>query len=288
MIGNQQNKDDGYVNVGTKVPPHVAELLNIIAASKGTDIYGLLQLFIQTIIRAAKCETALPPHLKLLMNMIELDSDWNRAFSFASPSAQTDVAQVILVLQQHDREGAKGRPRKGFGLVMIDHPLMPGSKPRCTYCVDSIMERVAEVAMPGIKKDIDEMGRRLHTHSLRETLTLMADAQLLLTLQDADHDELPQLGNYSDFGRVIEYRERAKALKHRTPDGEANRQQRIMFDDFDRDVADMEVEQGDMPGYEGVIIHEGNTSGPSGVLHPDDEGYYNFEPTEEGGDDDTR
>ena len=243
MIGNQQQKDDGYVNVGTKVPPHVAELLNIIAQSKGTDIYGLLQLFIQTIIRAAKCETALSPHLKLLMNMIELDSDWNRAFSFASPSAQTDVAQVILILQQHDKEGAKGRPRKGFGMVMIDHPLMPGSKPRCTYCVDSIMERVAEVSMPGIKKDIDEMGRRLHTHSLRETLTLMADAQLIQTLSDADRDELPQLGNYSDFGKVIEYRERAKALKHRTPDGEANRQQRIMFDDFDRDVADMEVDQ---------------------------------------------
>ena len=249
MIGNQQNKDDGYVNVGTKVPPHVAELLNIIAQSKGTDIYGLLQLFVQTIIRAAKCETALPPHLKLLMQMLEIDSDWNRAFSFASPSAQTDVAQVILILQQHDREGAKGRPRKGFGLVMIDHPLIPGSKPRCTYCVDSIMERVAEVAMPGIKKDIDEMGRRLHTHSLRETLTLMADAQLLQSLADADRDELPQLGNYSDFGKVIEYRERAKALKHRTPDGEANRQQRIMFDDFDRDVADMEVSQADDTHY---------------------------------------
>ena len=136
-----------------------------------------------------------------------------------------------------------GRPRKGFGMVMIDHPLMPGSKPKCTYCVDTILERVAEVAMNGLKKDIDEMGRRLHTRSLRETLTLMADVQLIQTLNEADRDELPQLGNYSDFRRVIEYRERAKALKHRTPDGEANRQQRIMFDDFDRDVADMEVDQ---------------------------------------------
>lgn len=281
MIGNQQNKDDGYVNVGTKVPPHVAELLNIIAASKGTDIYGLLQLFVQTIIRAAKCETALPPHLKLLMQMLEIDSDWNRAFSFASPSAQTDVAQVILILQQHDREGAKGRPRKGFGMVMIDHPLIPGSKPRCTYCVDSIMERVAEVAMPGIKKDIDEMGRRLHTHSLRETLTLMADAQLLQSLADADADELPQLGNYSDFGKVIEYRERAKALKRRTPDGEANRQQRIMFDDFDRDLADMEVTQADDSHY---------TDDPMDVVNikPDFDGM-GMEPehTEEGGGDDT-
>lgn len=282
MIGNQQQKDDGYVNVSTKVPPHVAELLNIIAQSKGTDNYGLLQLFIQTIIRAAKCETALPPHLKLLMNMIELDSDWNRAFSFASPSAQTDVAQIIMVLQQHDREGAKGRPRKGFGLVMIDHPLMPGSKPRCTYCVDSIMERVAEVSMPGIKKDIDEMGRRLHTHSLRETLTLMADAQLIQTLSDADHDELPQLGNYSDFGRVIEYRERAKALKHRTPDGEANRQQRIIFDDFDRDLADMEVDQANDTHYIDDPMDVVNTK-------PDFDGM-GMEPehTEKGGDDDTR
>lgn len=282
MIGNQQNKDDGYVNVGTKVSPHVAELLNIIAQSKGTDIYGLLQLFVQTIIRAAKCETALPPHLKLLMQMLEIDSDWNRAFSFASPSAQTDVAQVILILQQHDREGAKGRPRKGFGLVMIDHPLIPGSKPRCTYCVDSIMERVAEVAMPGIKKDIDEMGRRLHTNSLRETLTLMADAQLLQSLSEADREEMPQLGNYSDFGKVIEYRERAKALKRRTPDGEANRQQRIMFDDFDRDLADMEVTQADDPHY---------TDDPMDVVNiqPDFDGI-GMEPehTEKGGDDDTR
>ncbi len=244
MKGNQLN-DDGYELVQTKVPKHVYELLNIIAQSKGTNIYGLLQLFVQTIIRAAKCETAMPPHLKLLMHMIEMDSDWNRAFSFASPSAQTDVAQVILILQQHDREGAKGRPRKGFGLVMIDHPLIPGSKPRCTYCVDTIMERVAEVSMPGLKKDIDELGRRFKAHSLRETLTMMADAQLLQSLADADREELPQLGNYSDFGRVIEYRERAKALKHRTPDGEANRQQRIMFDDYDRDVADMEVSQAD-------------------------------------------
>ena len=99
--------------------------------------------------------------------------------------------------------------------------------------------------MPGMKKDLDEMGRRLHTHSLRETLTLMADAQLIQTLNDADLEELPQLGNYSDFGKVIEYRERAKALKRRTPDGEANRQQRIMCDDFDSDVADMEVDQAD-------------------------------------------
>ena len=44
MIGEQKNKDDGFVVISTKVPPHVAEFLNIFAESKGTDIYGLLQM----------------------------------------------------------------------------------------------------------------------------------------------------------------------------------------------------------------------------------------------------
>jgi hypothetical protein len=55
--------------------------------------------------------------------------------------------------------------------------------------------------MPGIKKDIDEMGRRLHTHSLRETLTLMADAQLIQTLNEADRDDDCRL----DFQAVLRY-----------------------------------------------------------------------------------
>ena len=245
MIGNQQQKDDGYVNVGTKVPPHVAELLNIIAQSKGTDIYGLLQLFIQTIIRAAKCETELPPHLKLLMDMIGLDSDWNRAFSLASPSAQTDVAQMILVLQQHDREGAKGRPRKGFGLVMIDHPLIPGSKPRCTYCVDSIMERVAEVATKGLYKELRQIGVACESESLRETLTVLCDGALLEHLNQMDAAEGPQLGNFSDFGKVIEWGKRTKRKKHITPD---SIQTHIVFGDDDREIADYEAQ-----GWEGEI-----------------------------------
>ena len=120
MIGEQKNKDDGFVVISTKVPPHVAEFLNIFAASKGTDIYGLLQMFVQTIMRAAKCTTALDPQTKLLMHMLEMDSDWNRAFNFASPTAMADVAQVIIVVQQYDGKGANRKPRKGYGLVMID------------------------------------------------------------------------------------------------------------------------------------------------------------------------
>lgn len=235
-IGNQKTKDDGYVMVGTKVPPHVAELLNIIATAKGTDIYGLIQQLIETIIRAAKCETALDPATKLLMHMIEIDKDWNRAFRFSHPSAQMDVAQVILVLQQYDGKGANRQPRKGYGLMMINKPSLPGEKPTKTTCVDDIMERVVEVGMQGLYKELRTLGIKMHSRSVRETMMQLCDAQLLLQMDEETQEELPDLGNCHEFGRVIEWGQRYKQRKHRTPDSLANAQQRIMFDDIDHDA----------------------------------------------------
>ena len=235
-IGKQKNRDDGYVNISTKVPPHVADFLQVFAAAKGTDIYGLLQLFVQTIIRAAKCETELPPSTKLLMHMLEIDKDWNRAFNFSSPSAMTDVAQVILVLQQHDGKGDSRRPRKGFGLMMIDKPALPGSKPKVTYCVDDILERVAEVSMQGLYKELRQIGVKAKTKSLRETLMQLCDAYKITLMDEEMEEELPDLGNYHDFGRVVEWCNKMKQRKHRTPDSLANSQQRSLFDDFDRET----------------------------------------------------
>ena len=264
MIGEQKTKDDGFVNVSTKVPPHVAELLNIIATSKGTDIYGLLQLFIQTIISAAKCTIELDPHTKLLLKMLELDKDWNRAFSFANPTATMDVAQVILILQQYDGKGANRKPRKGFGMVMIDKPWLPGTKPKKTYCVDDILERVAEVGMAGLYKELRMVGIKAKTHSVRETLMLMCDAQLIALLDEENQGELPDLGNYHDFGKVIEWGNKQKRKPHRTPDSLAMSQQRIVFDDFDRDIAQAEVED-----YEGEH-HADRSDMPMGDVKPFD------------------
>ena len=240
-IGNQKQRDEGFVTVATKVPPHVAEFLNIFAAAKGTDIYGLLQLFIQTIIRAAKCQTELDPQTLLLLHMLEIDSDWNKAFNFSSPSATTDIAQVILVLQQYEGKGTNRKPRKGYGLMMIDKPFLPGQKPKRTFCVDDIFERVTEVAMQGLYKELRFVGIKSKTKSVRETLMQLCDAAKLTLMDEELEEELPDLGNYHDFGRVIEWGNRTKQRKHRTPDSLANSQMKIQFDDFDREQADYEV-----------------------------------------------
>lgn len=235
MIG-EQNSQDGTKNVSTKVPVWVAELLNLICASRGTDIYGLMQLVLEFIIETAKVSGPVPPQMQALLHMLKMDADWNKAFSFSNPTATMDVAQVILVLQQHDGK----QPRQGFGLAMIDKPFLPGEKPRMTLCVDDILERVAEVSMKGLYKELRQMGIAYGTDSLRETLTIMCDAQLIEHLKEMDAAELPQVGNFHDFGKVIEYGNKAKRKPHLTPD---SIQTHIVFDDNDRGTADMEAQE---------------------------------------------
>ena len=245
MIG-EQNSQDKTKNVSTKVPLWVADLLNIICKARGTDIYGLLQLVLEFIIETAKVRGPVPPQMQALLHMLKMDADWNKAFSFSNPTATMDVAQVILVLQQHDGK----TPRQGFGLAMIDKPWLPGEKPMMTLCVDDILERVAEVSMKGLYKDLRQIGIAYQAESLRETLTLMCDAQLIDQLNQMDAAEMPGVGNFSDFGKFIEYGNRTKRKQHRTPDSLANdqryQQTHIVFDDDDREIAEYEAE-----GWEG-------------------------------------
>ena len=238
MIKEQASQENpGIKNVSTKVPVWVADLLNIICAARGTDIYGLMQLVLEFIIETAKVNGPVPPQMQALLHMLKMDADWNKAFSFSNPTATMDIAQVILVLQQHDGK----TPRQGFGLAMIDKPFLPGETPTMTLCVDDILERVAEVSMKGLYKELRQIGVAYETESLRETLTMMCDSQLIDHLNQMDADELPKVGDFHDFGKVIEYGNKSKRKPHRTPDSLANSQQRIIFDDFDRDLVDMEV-----------------------------------------------
>ena len=229
MIGEQNSQESGFKNVSTKVPVWVAELLNIICAARGTDIYGLMQLVLEFIIETAKVNGPVPPQMQALLHMLKMDADWNKAFSFCNPTATMDVAQVILVLQQHDGK----TPRQGFGLAMIDKPWLPGETPQMTLCVDDILERVAEVSMKGLYKELRQVGLAYQTEILRETLTLMCDAQLIEHLNEMDAEELPGLGQHHDYGKAIEYGKKFKRKPHLTPDS-LNRQQKIVFSDFDR------------------------------------------------------
>lgn len=230
--------DENTKTFSVKMPSWSWQLLNIIAESRehGTNGNDLLKKCLEFVIESAKISGPVPPEFRALLDMLKLDTSWHGGFNFADAAARMDVAQVVLILQQHDDNG---RPRKGFGLAMVDKPFMGDS--RITLCVDDILERVTEVATPGNYKKLRWLGIKLCTESIRETLTTLADAQTLVLLEESYREELPQMGTYSDFGKKIEYAQRTKIKQRRTPDGEAQRQQRIVFGNEDAETSENEI-----------------------------------------------
>lgn len=236
MIGDQiQINNDGTATVACKVPATWIPLLKLIAASRDAVINDLLKMCLHFIIETAKLTTEPSPEMRALLNMMRVDANWASMFNYVS-NGQLDVAQAILVIQQ----SKDGKPREGFGLAMFNKPFM--GEGYQTLSKDEILERVVEIAMGyDDYKHLRDIGEYLGTGSIRETLSHMIDAQLIHNLDESDREELPGYGEFHDFGKMLKYGNKYVRKPRRTPDSLANSQQRIVFDDFDRDLADMEV-----------------------------------------------
>ena len=229
-IGEQESQERFKV-LATKISPEMAEQLNVICKSMGVDIYNLLQWFVYTLIRASSPQHELTPEIRRLMTMMESDHGWQQAFNLVNQN-RLNVAQTILILEQ---EG-----RKGFGAVMIDKPFM--SEARQTECVDTILERVTEVTMRGIYRRLRLMGAKMDCQNLSDVLLTMIDAQIIHNLDEDFRAELPGMGEHADNGKKVAFGKKSKAKQHRTPDSVAT-DQRIKFDDYDREVSDYEAKE---------------------------------------------
>lgn len=241
MIGEDQIQvnSDGTLTIACKIPAKWLPLLQTICEMKGTNFNNLLKMCIQFIIETAKVTTEASPDMKVLLHQMRVDANWQKMFNFLTNSKLT-VNQVILVLQQLDGN----KPREGYGLAMFERPFCGDS--RQTLCVDTIVERVLEVAM-GFSDywDMRKIAQHFESETIREALVRMVDAQTIINLNEDDREELPGIGDQNNNGRQVVYGAKTKARQHRTPDGVASdkrfRQTSILFDDDDREVADYET-----------------------------------------------
>ena len=186
----KKNNEDRFEQIGSKIDPAMAEVLDACCNALEVDIYHLLQWFAYTVIRAASPMHALDPRIQKLMAMMESDVGWQKAFNIANPD-DLDVAQVVLILEQKNH--------RGFGAVMIDKPFC-GEPQGQTECVDDILERVTQVTMQGIYKRLRQMGKKLDCPNLTDVLLTMLDAQDFIDAVDGDAAEGPQMGDIAPNG----------------------------------------------------------------------------------------
>ena len=218
-----ENNKERFEQLGTKIDPAVAEVLNACCDALHVDVYHLLQWFAYVVVKASSDLHALDPRIQKLMTMLDHDAGWQNAFNLCNPD-KLKVAQVVLILEQQGH--------KGFGAVMIDKPWM-GAMMRQTECVDDILERVCEVTMSGIYRRLRVMGADMECNNLSDILLTMLDVQDLLNAEERDTSEGPQMGEIAPNGRAVAYGKRTKRKKHFTPDTMPT--QRTIFEDFDRD-----------------------------------------------------
>ena len=250
MIGEQiQMNSDGTATVACKVPAQWIPLLNLIAKSRNAVVNDLLKMCLHFIIETAKLTTEPSPDMRTLLNMMKVDANWASMFNYVN-NGKLDVAQAILVLQQ----SKDGKPREGYGIALFNKPFMgcglqsesKDDEGYMTLSKDEILERVVELVMGYDDYNaLRDIGKYLESGSIRETLSHMINAQIIDNLNDSDRQEMPGMGEFHDFGKLIAYGQKSKGYKHRTPDSLANSQQKIVFDDFDRDTAKAEVEASD-------------------------------------------
>jgi hypothetical protein len=229
MIEEQLNNNEGHVVLSVKISSDQAVLLNAICDTLGVNTYQIFQMFFYTLMRASAPMHELSPEIQKIMTFMETDASWAEAFNMANPN-DLRVARAILILEQENK--------KGFGAVMIDKPFCGEASQ--TECVDDILECVTEATMVGIYNRLRRMGARLDCENLSDVLLTMLDAQSIILTEDENRFEMKGQAMYDQRGRKIEYGKKSKAKQHRTPDSVA-RDQRIIFDDIDREVADYEV-----------------------------------------------
>ena len=218
-----KTKDERFEQLGTKIDPSMAEVLNACCDAMGVDVYHLLQWFAYVVVKASAPMHSLDPRIQKLMTMLDRDAGWQTAFNLCNPD-RLKVSQVILILEQ---EG-----HKGFGAVMVDKPFF--NEARQTECVDDILERVCEVTMSGIYRRVRQMGADMECNNLSDVLLTMLDAQDIINAEERDAAEGPQIGDVAQNGKVLAYGKRTKRKKHYTPDTMPVTGN--LFDDIDHDA----------------------------------------------------
>ncbi len=229
--------DEKYKNVSSKLSKYSIERLTRIAQKKHMSIYTLIQMVCDTIIRYMDDRHNLSEEIERAMSIFEHMTGWADALNLADPTVNKEVAQAVYIFQDADGE------KKGFRATMVNKPFF--DQWTQTDNVMDIFERVFNICMPELYMKLLRARIILGCERVSEVINMLADAEVIMHLNGElrqDFEDAVRADNGKDYG----YGMKTKNLQHRTPDSVADdqryQQTHIMFDDDDREVAEMEAQ----------------------------------------------
>ena len=219
----EEQHNEKYVTLATKVSRTAAEQLSRIAKRKGMTIYELIQMVCDTLIRYMDDRHNLSEEMERAMSIFEHMVGWADAMNLADPSVRKEVAQAVYIFQDADGE------KKGFRAKMV-------SKPFCGLWEEDsnamhIFERIFNICLPELYMKLFRARIILECDSVSEVINMLADAEVIMRMNDSYRQEFEDAARM-DNGRGYGYGQKTKGLQHRTPDSMAT-DQRFNFDEYD-------------------------------------------------------
>ena len=224
------NEQEKYVMIGTKVSPKFAETFNRICRKKGLNKYQAIQMMVDTFVRYTDDRYNLSEEMSLLMSAFEHMDGWNAAFNLADTTADKQIEEAIYFLTAAERRGARA--------IMVHRPYFGNGTETST--VQMILERVIEVLMPERYRWLRMLAVDMECNSILELIDRMIDDHTIDQLKQNFRRAFEDCQR-TDSGKTVAYGNKTKSLHHHTVDGEAARQARLHFDDDDREQADEEA-----------------------------------------------
>ena len=229
-----KNDAEKYKTIATKISPHAYDRLTALAAARDMTIYDIIQMSVDTLIRYMDDRHNLSKEMEQAMSIFEHMIGWADALNLADPAVAREVAEAVYILQ--DPDGKK----KGFRAVMVE-------KPFCglwnqTANVQQIFDRLFNILMPDMYMKLYRAKILMGYRSVVEVINALADADVIAHLNEEFRKEFEDAGR-ADNARAVRYGRKAHGFQHRTPDSVAQ-DQRIKFDDYDRDITREEADDG--------------------------------------------
>ena len=205
MKENQNN--ERFENVSTKVATEVKEQLNRILKTMGINEYQWLQLMIEVTIRMMDDRHNLSEAMAKMIQMFKMVPGFKDAASLVDANAEGQIDGAIYFVN------VKGK--KGYKPVMVERTWFDGQWNE-THNVRDIVECVIERCAPDSYMKLRDHMQELECESVFECLMTMVDAYSLTRLDE----EIPAMFNdmRADNGKALAYGQRTKRKKRYTPD----------------------------------------------------------------------
>lgn len=186
----EQKKNDGnYVVVNTKMRPITAARLERLARSRKMNLYGLVQLVCDTLVRYLDKAHNLSREMELAMSVFEHMIGWDNAFNLADPSAVPEIFEATYYI------GAEGK--KGVRAVHVKRPFFDQWTEN--FNIQEIFEQTICMLFPDRYMRLRQIATDMGCTTLLQVLDQLIDEHTQAADMDAIREEFED-ADRSDWG----------------------------------------------------------------------------------------